>query len=535
MTTIRVLPDGLVNQIAAGEVVERPASVLKELVENAVDAGARVIEVAWDGAGKKLISVSDDGCGMDSTDALLALERHATSKISAYDDLFALSTMGFRGEALPSIASVSRLALLTCAGDGQGTHIEMEGGHVRASEPRFRKRGTTIIVEDLFFNTPARRQFLRSDATEQKFLHRVFTSMALAHPEVEFRLQVKGRTTAQYPAAATCAERFFQVIGADLEKAFQRKEMEGAGLAMELFLSREYLTLPVPVFHHLMVNRRPVQDRMIYGVLKELHPNASWALFVTIAPNLVDVNIHPAKTEVRFHRPHTVLELLGRRPEAPPDFFGARPVFPGSSSGMPLSVQEGLLDLETREIYAWRYLGQVDAAFMVFEETGGLVLVDPHAAHERILFEELTGDKSREVQRLLLPQVIELSGEEENHAMEVLPALQDLGFELDWAGPRRLRLNAQPRLLGPDEGPAFLRTFLGTEGATPLQRRILASIACRRAVKIHQTLGQAEAQALLQQLRACREPDHCPHGRPTLLRLSRNDLYRYFGRPTPSG
>jgi DNA mismatch repair protein MutL len=533
MTKIKVLPDALINQIAAGEVVERPASVLKELVENALDAGARMIEVSWDGAGKKNITVSDDGAGMSEEDALLALERHATSKIGAYDDLFALSTMGFRGEALPSIASVSRFTLLSSEDGVTGTKVEVDGGRVRSAEPRFRVKGTTVVVEDLFFNTPARKKFLRSDATEQKFLHRVFASLAMAHPEASFRLPLKGRTAANYAGGVPRSERLFQVMGADLEKLFQVRRLAGDGVVTELFLSREYLTLPVPVFHHIFVNQRPVQDRLIYAVLKEQHPRASWALFVDIAAGDVDVNIHPAKSEVRFRHPGAVLDLLGRRPALPPSAFAPRPVAPSASGGA-LNVQEPLLDLETRTVYAWRYLGQADSSFLIFEEKGGLVLVDPHAAHERILFEGLMREGSREVQRLLTPSIIELSGEEESRLAEARSHLEAMGFELDEAGPRRLRMDAQPRLFGLEEGAAFVRTFLGTEGGMPLQKRLLASIACKRAIKIHQMLGAGEALKMMQDLKACADPDHCPHGRPTLLGMSLKDIYRHFGRPTPS-
>ncbi len=537
MSKVKILPDPLVNQLAAGEVVERPSAVLKELMENALDSGAAAIEAAWEGAGKRSIRVTDDGCGMAEEDALLALERHATSKIAAYDDLFAVRTMGFRGEALPSIASVARLTLLTSEDGVRGTKVVVEGGRVKAVEPAFHPKGTTVIVEDLFFNTPARMKFLRTDSTELKFLHRVFATLALAHPERAFRLALKGRTAAAHPACADRRARFFQVMGADLERFFDHERLGGEGLAAEVFMAKQYATLPVPVFHYLFVNGRPVHDKLLNAFLKERRAGASFACFIDIAPDRVDVNIHPAKAEVRFRRPGEVLALLGFQQGSRPH-FSPRPVpmppsGPADPSG-PYRVQEPLLEAPVARAMEWRYLGQVDGSFLVFEEQGGLLIVDPHAAHERILYETLLASGPREVQRLLVPELVDLTGEEAARAEEALPALEGIGFEAGLVGPSRLRLTAVPRLFNPREGSAFVRVFLGTEGGVPLDRRVLASLACRSAVKIHQPMGEGEARHLLETLKGCADPDHCPHGRPTLLSIGLLDLYRHFGRSTPA-
>lgn len=540
MPKVRVLPDPLINQLAAGEVVERPSAVLKELMENALDSGAAAIEVAWEGAGKRSIRVTDDGCGMAEEDALLALERHATSKIAAYDDLFSVRTMGFRGEALPSIASVSRLTLLTSEDGVKGTKIAVEGGRVRAVEPAFHPKGTTVIVEDLFFNTPARMKFLRTDSTELKFLHRVFTTLSLAHPERAFRLAPKGRTAAAHAACADRRTRFFQVMGADLERFFDHERLGGEGLAAEVFMAKQYATLPVPVFHYLFVNGRPVQDKLLNAFLKERRAGASFACFVDIAPGEVDVNIHPAKAEVRFRRPGDVLALLGFQPRER-GHFSPRPVpMPAPAPGAPAAapagpwrVQEPLLEAPVTRTLEWRYLGQADGSFLVFEERGGLLIVDPHAAHERILYETLLASGPSETQRLLVPELVDLTGEEAARAEEALPALEGMGFEAGLVGPSRLRLTAVPRLFTPREGSAFARVFLVTEGDVPLERRVLASLACRSAVKVHQPMGEGEARHLLETLKGCADPDHCPHGRPTLLSIGLFDLYRHFGRSTP--
>lgn len=537
MPKVRILPDPLINQLAAGEVVERPSAVLKELMENALDSGAATIEAAWEGAGKRSIRVTDDGCGMGEEDALLALERHATSKITAYDDLFSVRTMGFRGEALPSIASVSRLTLLTSEDGAKGTKIVVEGGKVKAVEPAFHPKGTTLIVEDLFFNTPARMKFLRTDSTELKFLHRVFTTLALAHPGRTFRLVLRSKVGASHAACADRRERFFQVFGADLERFFDHERLGGEGLAAEVFMAKQYATLPVPVFHHLFVNGRPVHDKLLNAFLRERRAGASFACFVDIAPDRVDVNIHPAKAEVRFRRPGEVLALLGFEQGGRPH-FSPRPVpmpepAPGVPAG-PYRVQEPLLEAAAARALEWRYLGQVDGSFLVFEERGGLLIVDPHAAHERILYEQLLAAGPREVQRLLVPELIDLTGEESSRAEEALPALEGMGFEAGLVGPSRLRITAVPRLFSPREATAFVRVFLGTEGGAPLGLRVLASLACRAAVKVHQPMGEGEARHLLETLRACADPDHCPHGRPTLLSVGLLDLYRHFGRSTPA-
>jgi len=534
---VKILPDPLINQLAAGEVVERPSAVLKELMENALDSGASTIETAWEGAGKRSIRVTDDGCGMGEEDALLALERHATSKITAYDDLFAVRTMGFRGEALPSIASVSRLTLLTSEDGVKGTKIVVEGGKVKAVEPAFHSRGTTVLVEDLFFNTPARMKFLRTDSTELRFLHRVFTTLALANPARTFRLATRGKISASHPACGERRERFFQVMGADLERFFDHDHFGGEGLAGEVFMAKQYATLPVPVFHYLFVNGRPVHDKLLNVFLKERRGGASYACFIDIDPGQVDVNIHPAKAEVRFRRPGEVLAMLGFQ-QGGRAHFSPRPVpMPEtvhSGPAGPYRVQEPLLEAATARTLEWRYLGQVDGSFLVFEERGGLLIVDPHAAHERILYETLLASGPREVQKLLVPEPIDLTGEEASRAEELLPALEGLGFEAGLVGPSRLRVTAIPRLFSPREGTAFVRVFLGAGGAVPLEGRVLASLACRAAVKVHQPMGEGEARHLLETLRACADPDHCPHGRPTLLSIGLLDLYRHFGRSTPA-
>jgi DNA mismatch repair protein MutL len=533
---VRVLPDPLINQLAAGEVVERPSAVLKELMENALDSGAAVIEASWEGAGKRSIRVTDDGCGMGEEDALLALERHATSKITAYDDLFSVRTMGFRGEALPSIASVSRLTLLTSEDGERGTKIAVEGGRIKAVEPAFHPRGTTVIVEDLFFNTPARMKFLRTDSTELKFLHRVFTTLALAHPGRAFRLGTRGRVGAFHPACGDRRTRFFQVMGDDLERFFDHERLGGEGLEAEVFMAKQYATLPVPVFHYMFVNGRPVHDKLLNAFLRERRSGASFACFVGIAPDRVDVNIHPAKAEVRFRRPGEVLALLGFQQGVRPH-FSPRPVpLPGPSPGTPAGpyrVQEPLLEAAAARALEWRYLGQVDGSFLVFEEKGGLLIVDPHAAHERILYETLLSSGPRETQRFLVPEIIALTGEEASRVEEALPALEGMGFEVGLVGPSRLRVAASPRLFSPREASAFVRVFIGTGGEAPLEGRVLASLACRSAVKVHQPMGEGEARNLVEVLKGCADPDHCPHGRPTLLSLGLSDLYRHFGRSTP--
>ena len=670
MSKIRVLPDQIVNQIAAGEVVERPASVAKELVENAIDAGANHISLDVEAGGRRLLRVSDDGEGMTRDDAVLAFERHATSKISRAEDLAAIGTLGFRGEALASIASVARIELVSNTEDAAvGTRVVIEGGRMRDVKDAAHPRGTTILMRDLFFNVPARRKFLRSEATESFHLTNLVTHYALAHPEIAFTLTNNGREILRAPLARDLRERAYQIFGAE----FIENLLEVDGGNHQVARVRGFVSAPRDRrmsrdAQYLFVNGRFVRDRLISRALSEgyrailphgVYPAALLFLETPLAE--VDVNVHPAKTEVRFRRNAAVADAVREavraalasgghvRPGEDAESSAAagvdvedqadaaaenrsdgeteRPAAataPGSQAGSkevevghatqprieftPLPTQDdrafatspappdpgtagvppaylmasdteaespqhspGIAGKDVRQAPAEpkiasapplpplasadkfvhevpveslspgiRPLGQLDESFIIATDEEGLLLIDQHVAHERILFDKyrnLEATRVAESQRLLIPETFDLTPAQAAVFDSVVADLETYGFELMRLSGRTVAIKATPADLPAGEARNMLAEVMDTVDAekkgsarATLRDDIAASLACHAAIKVNMPLAPEKMRWLIERLLLTSSPTTCPHGRPVILRLTKRDILKGFHR-----
>lgn len=595
MPRIKVLADALVNRIAAGEVVERPSSVVKELVENSLDAEASRIEVELAQGGRSMVRVVDDGVGMDADDALLALERHATSKIATVEDLDHISSLGFRGEALPSMAAVSRFTLLTSADPAEGgVRITVEGGRILAVEGAARARGTTVEVRDLFFNTPARRKFLRAPETELRHAQEAVWAAALANPEVGFVLRHGSRTLIEALPTTDPGQRL-RDLWSRLPGPVHRFEASGGGVEVWGLLAagtgsgRPALTM--------IVNGRAVRDRLLVGAMRRVLGQAGSGLggarvvlFVTVPPDEVDVNVHPAKAEVRFANGRLVFAVAERamrdgvaasrghevvdRVETP-DWVAESAAAPGGApvahpyrGGGSLFAHPVYRDREDAGEHApvgsfvrdahpsggtgprpappdtpfGRLIGQYRGSFLLLEDEWGLVIVDQHVAHERVLYERILrrlADGTAPSQRLLAPVLVELDEPAVAALPEVQPLLSGVGIEAEPFGPTTIRLSALPPEADPAGAVEVVESVL--ERATALDgvpervveelgHELAASLSCRAAVKVNDALTEQEQRVLLQDLVATENPYRCPHGRPIVLRLSQEEMERRLGR-----
>jgi DNA mismatch repair protein MutL len=587
---IRVLPPELADQIAAGEVVERPASVVKELVENALDAGARRIEVEIDRGGLERIVVVDDGAGMAPDEAHLAFKRHATSKLNAIEDLQRLTTMGFRGEALPSIAAVSKLALTTRRREELAGYLLIDGeGRVAGAPP-----GTQIEVRDLFANVPARLKFFKGEATEAAHVDDVVLRAALAFPEVHFRLRSDGRNVIDLPPHASGLERARAAVGRPKQPAqLHLAEGEESGVHVEAYLGSPTESASTARNTHLFVNRRFVRDRGLlqavllgYGELIERGRYPLAVVQVTVPGDAVDVNVHPQKLEVRFARPqevyaavrHSVAATVARAPwlgEPASDLKAVRvyslPPLPRPaeaneppagyeshrrraaealslfaartpSAGTPPPEPEYLQPREPERFFSQlTYLGQLQKTYLLCEAPGELVLIDQHAAHERVAFQRLReahAHKKVRTQRLLLPATVELDETMAAAAAEHGELLAGLGVELEPFGARAVLVRALPELLA-DKSPSrvvseLLHELTSESGMVQLVAdrldHLLATMACHSVVRAGDVLSEREVRALLESMDGIDYRAHCPHGRPVLLRLSIGEIERRFGR-----
>ena len=644
MNRIRLLPEQVANQIAAGEVVERPASVVKELVENSLDAGARRIIVEVQAGGRSLIRITDDGTGMSRDDALLCLERHATSKIQRAEDLHSIATMGFRGEALPSIASVSRFVLTTRERESdspEGTQVVINGGKIIEVKAAGSATGTTVEARSLFFNLPARRKFLRAEETEAAHIHHYLTLAALAHPEVAFTFVKDTRTVWQLPAIridakesapiAALRERMRQLSGtlpqliavevgeALLEKfaadSVDSLEAQNPKLPVRLWglIGAPGVSRSTREEQHLFVNRRPVENRGINHALLEGYHNALMkgrfpvcCLFLEIDPAAVDVNIHPAKREVKFRDERAVRGFVARAvrdgllafhsPVAPRPLPASAPLpsvewltanrpslvvdeetaasapslpgFPASTvlppvvPAAPLPLAFQAKPIESPAIHTGtarplpnspssisptpllavplRVIGVIGRLYVVLESDRGLVLLDQHAAHERILFEQmLTRLERNEItsQRLLLPETIELTPRDATFVRAVLPTLTRLGVGLSEFGERTFLLDGLPPMVKAPDARHFVVTLIDElkaagEGVNALRlgEDVIVKTVCRHSVKANDLLAGPELENLVRDLRHCAMPYTCPHGRPTLIEMNFRELEKKFGR-----
>ena len=594
MGKIHQLPADLANQIAAGEVVERPASVIKELVENSIDAGARRIAISVELGGKKLIQVDDDGEGMTPEDARLAIERHATSKIRRADDLERIATLGFRGEALPSIASVSHFTLRTRVRSSEsGTEVRVNGGAVASVTEVGMPEGTSIGVADVFYNLPARRKFLKSDAAESAQVSRIVTQLALCYPEIGFTLTSAGRKVLQCPPVATLRDRLYQLYGDRSDLIDIRRD--GGDVKVHGFVAALAEQGPTRGPQNVFVNRRVVKDRTIahaiidaYSVasIKERSPEVH--LFLEMPHDAVDVNVHPTKAEVRFRDQSYIHELirrtlgdaLGRGPAPelqlePPAGFPVVPstlplphaypsTFPsrwtsGPPKGGPYEsgvtasaagsyVEAGFSRPEEgpgqpdapSPIRPMTALGQFRDTFIIAIDDEGIAIIDQHVAHERVLFERITERLTRgtlESQRLLVPMLIDVSAGGRQALTAHAADLERLGFEVEDFGGDSLRVTACPALLGREDCDATLRALAedleGLDrgaGVDAAINRIAATTACHAAVKANYPLTHEKMTHILDELRRTAYSTICPHGRPVMLRITRREVEKNFQR-----
>jgi DNA mismatch repair protein MutL len=565
---IAILPDAVANQIAAGEVVERPASVVKELIENALDAGARHVRVSVDNGGKTLIEVADDGTGMTRDEAILALDRHATSKIHAVSDLVGIATFGFRGEALPAIASVSRFTLCSAPRDGDGTEVNVTGGRLDQVRETARQRGTTVTVMALFFNTPARRKFLRSASSESRAIWDATSTLALSHPGIGFELLLDGRNRLIVPDGQSTNERLASVWGAEVVRTLIPVEFAVGGVQVTGFAQRPADAQPTGRRAQLFVNGRPVRDSFLVraaeaGYRSAIHPGDRPSLFlnVLVDPGEVDVNVHPAKLEVRFRdrfaveraAEEAVRNALGRLDaaanigEAP--LAAPRPVWSAVPREMPADLFAPLIDAADAPDVATDAAGpgqfagpallQLADTYLCYESPDGLVIVDQHSAHERVIYEEVIRQLRGEglpAQRLLLPITIALTDEELDVVAAHGEELRRIGYEVEPFGGRTVAIHGVPNPHPRFDAAACFREMVADlargrfGGWANRLERFAATYACRAAVKAGQSLDERSMRELLSRLFACDLPPHDVHGRPTIVQLPREELERRFGR-----
>jgi DNA mismatch repair protein MutL len=565
MSAIRVLPELLVSQIAAGEVVERPASVLKELIENSIDAGARAITVTLDEGGMRRVQVEDDGEGIAREDLPLALARHATSKIRDLADLEGVATMGFRGEALASIASVSRLSIASRIRDAaHGAHIAGEGAHVGDVSPAARAQGTTVSVGELYFNTPARRKFLRTEATEFGHCDEAFRRVALARCELAFTLKHNGRVS-RHLRPQTLADRAALLLGEELVAASVPIETRSAGLALTGLAGTPQAAKPRAEAQYFFVNGRFVRDRVLAHAVREAYSQLlhgerqpAYVLFLELDPRAVDVNVHPSKTEVRFRDSRAMHQFVRHAleralspsaAEAPVTYASvsqARPIQPSFGLAQPAAAYQAFMGSAVPLPAAEKApplgyaLGQLHGVYILAQNEAGLVLVDMHAAHERIVMEKLKQNlDAGAVQRqaLLVPAVLAAEALDIATAEENREVLERLGLELAASGPNELSVRAAPAALAAGDIPGLardvlreIREFGGSSALATRQNELLATMACHAAVRANRALTIAEMNALLREMEETERSGSCNHGRPTWYQLTLADLDRLFLR-----
>jgi len=613
MGRIRLLSETVASQVAAGEVVERPASVVKELVENSLDAGARNINVVIRRGGISLVRVIDDGCGMDRDDALLSLERHATSKIRSAADLQAVATLGFRGEALPSIASVSRFRLTTRESLAiAGTEIIVNGGKIDVARDGGEAPGTQVEVRSLFYNLHARRKFLRSENTESRNIEHQVHLQAIGHPQIGFSLIRDDRMLFQLPAAATLSDRIRDLYGAELlQRLVEVSDVASSKLRISGFIGQAGLSRQTRTQQLVFVNGRAIESSLLTGAIREGYHTALMKgqypvtfLFLELDPAAVDVNVHPAKREVRFRDPNGVREAIVRciqqtletaragwqekfrAPVQPPAAFSGRrapdltlrsevsgpeeahrelprlgaPLPGGPDSGraqVPEIVEQAPRAPSSRSHSAsdapalprdankaaqqqFEIIGVLSRLYVLMENADGLVLVDQHAAHERILFEELRRRMEEQgvpTQKLLLPQTFDVPPRDADWIERNLSILQRMGIGIESFGPDTFKIDSLPSFLDVSNAAQFMRKVIddlksaGNSASTMrLGEEMIAKSVCRHAVKANDPLRFPEVEKLIRDLLECDLPYCCPHGRPTMIQISLGELEKKFGR-----
>lgn len=620
MNKIHVLDEKTAGQIAAGEVIERPAGVLKELLENAVDAGARSVHVDIEGGGRELIRINDDGCGMTPADLAASVLRHATSKIASFEDLNHLSTFGFRGEALYSVAAVSKMTVTSCTEGGEGSRLEIHGGKTLAQSPAPAIRGTTVEIRDLFYNVPARLKFLKSPAYERACLLKVVEESALANLRVGYGVSSSGREVYRLPARdgdekEAVLARAKEILGPEAGASLVSKFFEEPGL--KIFITPPDKLVATRDLQFMFVNRRPVDSKTVQQAVykayqnvrpKDRHP--AFIIYMELDPASFDVNIHPQKRDIRFADEHAMFgavmkavsetvfgsatpvqmkpqpqaacapvvlpaitpapaasaglfepvpgEAVGL-PAAPASDFAPKPVFaaretedpveyravsaeftppaPEASGGNPAAQENGGP--------AWwkgpyHYLGQLEKTYLLFENPDGLILIDQHAAQERVLYEhylDAFDGRKVDVQELIFPIHVDVTPSNAESLMSWAPWLKEAGFDLTRFSPRTVLVNTVPSMLRfkEDDMKAFIESLSQIVGdpdksSDALKRKMVALLACKKAIKAHDQISAAEAEGLLENMKKCKDGMHCPHGRPCVAALSAKDIAKLFGR-----
>jgi DNA mismatch repair protein MutL len=615
MGRIRLLSETVASQVAAGEVVERPASVVKELVENSIDAGARKIDIAIRRGGISLMRVIDDGCGMDRDDALLALERHATSKIRSAADLEAVATLGFRGEALPSIASVSRFRLTTREPSAiAGTEIIVNGGKLDLVRDGGEAPGTQVEVRSLFYNLPARRKFLRSENTESRNIEHQIHLQAIGHPQIGFSFLRDDRVLFQLPPATTLSQRIRDLHGVELsERLIEVNDSDSRNVRVSGFIGRAGLSRQSRSQQLVFVNGRAIESSLVTGAIREGYHTALMKgqypvtfLFLELDPGAVDVNVHPAKREVRFRDPTAVRETIVRcvretlesgrvtwqekfqapvnlagtvsgkaapelrlraevsapdesdrelphvsstvaavvdRGQATPEIAGQAPRLPtlGTHAATPKAFGVALQQhAKNRAPQEFQIIGVLSKLYVLMENADGLVLVDQHAAHERILFEELRRRMEEQgvpTQKLLLPQTFDVTPRDADWIERNMSTLQRMGIGIETFGPGSFKIDSVPSFLNVSDPSQFMRTVIddlksagNSASALRLGEDMIAKTVCRHAVKANDPLRYPEVEKLIRDLLDCDLPYCCPHGRPTMIQISLVELEKKFGR-----
>ena len=620
MSNIHVLDERTAGQIAAGEVIERPAGVLKELLENAVDAGATAVHIDIEGAGRTLIRVSDNGRGMDEEDLKLSVLRHATSKIKQFDDLGTLNTFGFRGEALYSVAAVSQMAITSCTANGTGHRLEVHGGKVMDLRPAPSIQGTTVEIRDLFYNVPARLKFLKSDAYERACLLKIIEESELANLNVGYHVTVNGRDVYHLPAENgpfkdAVINRARHILGKEVADSLVFNEFKDAGL--QLFVTPADKLVRVRDLQYTFINRRPIDSKTVQQAVYKAYQNArgqnshpAFLIYMTLPPSAFDVNIHPQKRDVRFADEHGVFALLmnrvgetvfsnGRPVEvtmpaptvelpkpaqpAAQKLFTARPMENFATAFVPKQApapaiikpkpapMDPLFNKPTHEVREsedpaeyvarpqepapqpelpaqgpqwyegpYHYMGQLQRSYLLFENPQGLVLIDQHAAQERVLFEhylDLFESQQVQVQKLLFPVHVDLPPSNVESLLSWKGFLKKAGFELEPFSARTVLVKTMPNVVRfkEDDMKAFIVSLADVVGdpaksTDTLKRKMIAMLACKRAIKAHDAITAQEAEALLENMKKCKDGMHCPHGRPVLAQLSIDEIGKLFGR-----
>ncbi len=624
MSNIRILDEKTAGKIAAGEVIERPAGVLKELLENAVDAGASCINITIEGSGKDLIRINDNGCGMNEEDLALSVLRHATSKIGSFGDLEHLNTFGFRGEALYSVAAVSRMALTSCTGEGPGNRLEIHAGKVVSKSPAPSIKGTTVEIRDLFFNTPARLKFLKSDSYERACLLKVIEESALANLQVSYRVTVNGRDVYDLPAQTgslpqAAVQRAKDILGEEVAQCLLYKEFEEMGL--RILLTPADKLVNVRDMQYVFVNRRPIDSKIVQQAIykayqnvrpKDRHP--AFVAYMTLPPADFDVNIHPQKRDIRFVNENRVFgfimhaagetifqntqpievavespsvslpeaaqpaaEQLFTRAPSPitqtqtssflEQAFPAQTDFPRNTGYLLRETEEPVdytakpLTLPAKEEIVkdeshafvlpvegepswyqgpYHYLGQLQRSYLLFENPQGLVLIDQHAAQERVLFEHYLDEFERhsvKVQKLLFPIRVDLPPSNLETLLSWSDFLKTAGFEIEPFSARTVQVHTLPYMIRfkEDDMKEFIISLAQVVGdpaksTETLKRKMVAMLACKKAIKAHDQISAAEAETLLEDMKKCKDGMHCPHGRPCVAQLKMKEIEKLFGR-----